>query len=503
MLHIGFTVPLAHDPERHLIRQIRELPDEAPRKAEFLAHLEGLAAARADAARARGPVAAQRAIADLSGRFANAGCGAAARQRDGDIGRTPIYLDSRRDLDVQVGADLLDGLRAPLSILLRSARWLSTELAATTHAQLRERYARLRSRDPVVTLSDLQFAAADVLATGGAALPEVVTDFRLRWAEILGAGRSGLGETRLSSGEVAPLAKVLFPVAPLRWAAARQHSPDMMLARKRDGTAQWVLGELHLALNTLESRVFRTQCDDPDELVAATAADMRHGRVVPLYPRDATSVSSRTYPPPALDPPGLYQYWSFGSDDGHCDGAEATPGTAILVEEGPDGELIGRDAAGGWSAPVLEFFGEFLSALAVNLFKIREPTAHAPRVLIDDMVVCRESWSVPACEIPVPRRRSDDYAYENLRTWASGRGMPRHVFVRTPQEPKPFLVDFSSPLLMGTLGRAVRRCRAHADALMVEFVEMCPGPEELWLTDEDGHRYTAEFRAIAVDTIGY
>jgi hypothetical protein len=27
-------------------------------------------------------------------------------------------------------------------------------------------------------------------------------------------------------------------------------------------------------------------------------------------------------------------------------------------------------------------------------------------------------------------------------------GMPERVFVRTPEEPKPFFVDFSSPLLV-------------------------------------------------------
>jgi hypothetical protein len=66
-------------------------------------------------------------------------------------------------------------------------------------------------------------------------------------------------------------------------------------------------------------------------------------------------------------------------------------------------------------------------------------------------------------------------------------------------------VDFSAPLLVGNLVRAVRRSlAAAADGSgvpdpVVDVVEMLPRPEELWLTDSAGRRYTAELRAVAVD----
>jgi hypothetical protein len=494
---IGFRIPHSDRPERYLRDQIKDLPARAPRS-EFLAHLDGLDSALADAAAAGDTASVRGALNALAGQFVEAGCGSLAPRQKG-YGRTSVYLDCRRDLDVEIGADLRGRLAAPLAILLDAARWLTTELAAAAADELRERHRLLRRQRDTVTLTDLQLAAVDLLATGGAVVPELQNDFQLRWAEIL--PRHADGEVQLSSEDLRPLASALFPGRPLGWAAARQHSPDLMLCRGPGGTLRWVLGELHVALNTLESRVFRTQCDDPGDLVTATAADMRHGRVVPLYPADGAEVTSRTYPPSALDPPGLYKYWSFGSDQGHPDGVAATAGTAITVTECAGGELIGCDPSGRWEAPVLEFFGEFLSALVVNLFKIRPSVPHAPRVLIDDLVVCRESWSVPAAEVPVPRRRSDDYAYDALRSWAAGLGMPRHVFMRTALEKKPLYVDFCSPLLMGTLARATRRVRSLQENSPIDFVEMLPGPEGLWLSDGDGQRYTAEFRVIAVDDL--
>jgi hypothetical protein len=500
VLQVGFLVPFTEEPEEHLRRQVEDLPGHAPGRAEMLQHLARLAAARRQASAARGAAEAYRAITTISGCLAGAASGNAAPQPRSLYGRTPVYLDSRRDLDVQIGAQLIDQLRTPLSMLLDTSRWLTTELAREMNDALRRHYQQLRQARPVVSLSDLQLAASSLLITGDPVLQSLQTDFQLRWAEILShCPSAGLAEVRLTSASIRPLVKALFPAGGRGWAASRQHSPDLMLRRREDGSLHWVLGELHVGMNTMESRLFRTQCDTPGELVSSTAADMRFGRVVPLYPPDSPAVSSRTYPPLSLDPPGLYKYWSYASDHGHPDGVTSTASTAVLVEERPNGDIVGRDPEGGWEAPVLEFFGEFVSSLAVNLFKIQHPAEHNPRVFIDDTIVSRESWCVPAAEIPVPKGRSDDYAYTALRAWADSRGMPRHMFVRTPLEIKPFYTDLASPLLMGLLARVARRARAAEQEVRITFTEMCPAPDELWLSDQDGNRYTSEFRMVSVD----
>lgn len=504
VVRIGFRVPYGHRPEAYLRRQVERLP-EGRIRTDLLQRLDEIVAAREFVQRSRGAEEVRTALGELAGRLVKAGCAEAAGSRRATYARTTAYLDCRRDTDVRIGADLLDALRAPLGVLLDSARWLSNEVADAVADGLLERYRRLRSRRDAVTLSDLQFVASDLLSPTGSVATSVRADFQLRWAEIL--AEHPAGEVRLTTQAVRPLADALFPAAGPRWAAARQHSPDLLLSRSADGTTRWVLGELHVALNTLESRVFLTQCDDPDELVRLTAADMGSGRVVPLYPLDAPEATARTYPPLALDPPGHYRYWSYAGDEGHPDGAPSVAGTEVLVHE-RDGELIGAARGHGWAAPVLEFFGEFLTATVVNLFQLRARQAHLDRVLLDDLVVCRESWSHPVTGMPVPApgRKIADRGYQEVRDWAAGLGMPRHVFARTPLEKKPFYVDFCAPLLVGNLVRAVRRAVAESvpgdGPAMVDIVEMLPRPEELWLTDSAGRRYTAELRVVAVDDRG-
>lgn len=498
-VQLGFLVPHDDRPDEHLRRQVEQLPDDRL-SAELVGHLDDIIRARDRAGAAHGAQATQAALAELAERFTEAGCPDAARSRQVRYGRTAAYLDCRRDTDVVVGSDLLEGLREPLAVLLDSARWLAAEVGAVMADGLRHRYRRLRERRDEVTLADLQFTAADLLAGGGPEFADVQTDFQLRWAEILPAAVGGDEEVRVSSEELRPMVTALFPPPErLRWAASRQHSPDLMLGRAADGSLRWVLGELHVALNTLESRLFRTQCDDPDELVAATAADMRRGRVVPVYPLDAPEATARTYPPTALDPPGQYRYWSYGADQGHPSGAASVPATAVTVRE-HDGELIGLVESDGWSAPVLEFFGEFVTAVVVDLFRLRPPRAYLPRLVFDDVVVARRSWSVLPTEVPFEPWKSADRSFQQLRDWAADLGVPRRLFFRTPGQRKPVYLDLAAPLLIANFVRAVHRAIGGGpEPGTVELVEMLPGPDELWLRDPDGRAYTTEFRMVAVD----
>ncbi|MBC3840304.1 hypothetical protein GXW82_09025 [Streptacidiphilus sp. 4-A2] len=148
---------------------------------------------------------------------------------------------------------------------------------------------------------------------------------------------------------------------------------------------------------------------------------------------------------------------------------------------------------GSWSASVTEVLGEFLTALVVNRFQLRPKGAHAPRVLLDDLVICRESWRIPVAELEAAARKPGTLAAE-----LAARGVPRHLFARTPAEPKPFYVDLEAPLLVRNLQRAIRLAAA-GEGLCLDLGEMLPGPEHLWLADQDGGQCTAEFRLVAVD----
>ena len=494
VLRIGFRVPLDAHPERHLRDQVRALPDCAEREL-LLSTLDSLDEARRAVSSACGAMASHQQLARLRARVAECGghrAVTAPRRTSG--GRTPVYLDCRRDLDVELGAELLDGLATPLGILLDSARWLAGQVGETVEEELGRRYRGLRSGSARVSLAALQFVSADVLAQGNDLLEPVVADFQLRWAQILSDAADGAADVELDVREARRRADTLFPATGRLWAAAQTHSPDLMLRGAGDGRARWVLGELHVALNTLESRVFRTQADDESELVAL-AATTSAGRVMPVYPNSSPEVGPRTYPPPALDPPGRYRYWSYGADDGHPSGARSTPATALSVTEA-GGRLMAAAEHDDRAVPVLEYFGEFVTALVVNLFRLRPPSRFAPRVVLGDLVVCRRSWRFRAGEFGAPARLRADPGHDRIRAFAEQARVPRHVFVRTPAATKPFYVDFASPLLVDNLARAIRGAAPDAP---IDLVEMLPTPDELWLRDGAGARYTSEFRLVAVD----
>ncbi|GAA3435558.1 hypothetical protein [Kutzneria kofuensis] len=489
MLQVGFLIPFDEHPERRLREQVAEIPDGRVR-GDLLVRLDELDAARARvAATATAPAQLHAAMGELATAVRAAGGTATRTISRHDLGRTSVYLDCRRDLDVELGEPLLAALAGPLGLLLRAADWVAAEVGDVVERHMAKALHAMRRE--VVTLAELQAAVTDVLVPGNDIVAAVHEDFQLRWAEIL--PDAATGPVRLTTAGLRGLVDALFPERTPCWAAARHHTPDLMLARQPDGGHLWVLGELHVALNTLESRLFATQCADRPSLVDATARDFAAGRVVPLYPHDGVANNSRTYPPPALDPPGGFHYWSFGADHGHEHGVAAVPATAVRVVE-RDGVLVG--VTDGWRAPVAEFFGEFLTSLCVNMFTLRARRAWAPRVLIDEVVVCRESWHVPATDVPLPRSRPQDHTYRCLREWAGRHGMPRHVFVHTRVRSSRCTWTSPPPRCWTTWpawsGRPAR------EGLPVTVTEMLPGPDQLWLRDPAGRRYPAELRMVAV-----
>lgn len=489
VLVVGYRVPLDGEPERQLRADVTRIADE-PHRGEMLATLDRLGALRERLNQSVGrPAQVHEALSELTVWLAEAGgVDQVGHGRSGQGGRVAAYVDSRRDLDVVIGGQLVDALRGPLGVVLDAAGWLAAEVGDAVAEVLWQRHSELASGGPV-RLCDLQFAAADVLSGApGTVVHDVVDDFVLRWQEILDMGeRTDDGrEIRLDLADAATLAAALFPRREPRWQAARCHSPDLMLDHS-GGAWRWVLGELHVGLNTVENRVFHNQADEPARLGAAVSADMAAGRLVALQPWNSPEVSSRTYPPLTVHVPDRYVYWSYGEDVG-SPVDDALPGTELLVVA-ENGELVVRPERGGWRASLMEAFGEFLSALVADRFSIMSPADHQPRVTLGDLVLRRESWSIAAADI-VSWRGPDQ-----LRDRLTGLGVPTHFFARTPAERKPFYVDLRSAALLANLTRAARLC----DGARVVVSEMLPGPDGLWLRDDRGSGHTAEFRVVAVD----
>ncbi len=82
----------------------------------------------------------------------------------------------------------------------------------------------------------------------------------------------------------------------------------------------------------------------------------------------------------------------------------------------------------------------------------------------------------------------------------AGLGLPETVFVSFATETKPCYVDFSSPVYVSIFCSMVRAARlAGGDEVPVVITEMLPGPEDAWVPDAAGHRYSCELRVQICD----
>jgi hypothetical protein len=482
------AIPVGDHPDRWLLDRLEALPESAARKRA----LTGLAALRCAVDRVADAADDPAALAVAASRLDSV-LGELAEPAEGGrrrYGRTAVYEDCRLDLDVRIGPSLTEALARPLGLLLDSARWLVSEIAREVVAELRVAHTALASRGRSVCLADLTLAGAAVLSGAqGTAVHRVVEDFTARWAEILQLADL---DCQLRTEQAASLVAALFPATgPVPWQAARQHSPDLMLRRRRDAPPQWVLGELDLALNTLENRPFTTQADNLGELLEMSRQDYPCGRIVPIWPATSAEVTSRTYPPLALDLPGHYDYWSYALDEGHPAGVASWPGSMLLVVADAGGLGVEPpDAA--WRRPVTEFLGEFLTALAVNRFRLRAPAPHHRRLVFDDVIVERENWWVPAAELQAACANGADYRCGALAQALLALGCPRHLFGSLAGR-KPVFVDLQAPLLLRGFARMLRN--EPGDAL-VRLTEMVPEPGALWLRDRRGAPFTSEFRMV-------
>ena len=85
------------------------------------------------------------------------------------------------------------------------------------------------------------------------------------------------------------------------------------------------------------------------------------------------------------------------------------------------------------------------------------------------------------------------------RPWPRRPDLPRHLFVLPPTAPSPFSTDFDSPVYLTILAKAARRLARKDPGARLKVSEMLPTPEQAWLTDDEGSRYTSELRFVAVD----
>jgi hypothetical protein len=488
------------DPERRLRGQLLRVGDTSRRDAA-LADLDRLEAGRARVAEAAGdPDALAAALAELQQTF-EVLTGTPAMRRPGELyaGRLVLYEDTVRDATVDLDVSLAERLGPPLGLLLDSARWLACAVEEAHHAEALAAHARFGGGSvPLAWLLDELFGSVSGNVTSLVA--PIAAELQRRWTEIL-APVSGERVLQRRAEELADAVAQSFPSERPGWTAARYHCPDILVAADgvealAAGACLFVVGELHVALNTIDAPCLVAQHDRPDRLLAALERDVP-GRILPLFARDVGN--SRTYPPTALQSPE-FTYLGVGADPPDCpDGATLLPlfGLVAVVE---DGRL--RVRARGDDGPDLpwsEVVGEYLSITCVKAFGLLEPAPHTPRVVVDDVVFARESWRFPLEGTPLARRDRGPARNAAVREWAGAEGLPRRVFLTLPGSGKPQYLDVRSELSVDVAARFVRRAIDRGLEGDVLASEMLPGPDGLWLLDAQGRRYTCELRMVCVD----
>ncbi|MET7869462.1 lantibiotic dehydratase [Streptomyces cyaneofuscatus] len=506
---LGLEGPIEARPEVTLRKKLQRIGDPELRD-RLISVLDRITAARVAVDDAAGDAQLLgAAIDELNAVFAGA-TGESAVRRHGMMyaGRTLVYEDTVSDARVELGKPLLDALAAPLVPVLESARWLLARIAAEYGTLFTGMYHRYLSRtgEAAMPLSKLLGMATPHLAYSARGLPEPVraamAEFQQRWSSVLGDLPGGRRHD-ITSNEIADRICEEFPPVRPPWSAAVHQSPDVMLAAASpeaigSGDYLMVLGELHMAFNPFESRVFVEQHDDPARLLAADMADHGNRRIYLIPPKDWLTVTSRLSPPSALLSPE-YTYWSLRAES-----VEATGPAVALADldvHAVGGSLAVRSRSGDFEADLLEMLGELLSAVAVNAFRPVAAAPHRPRITVDRLVLSREAWMFAAADADwAMQSMAEPERFMAARAWQAEHGVPNRVFYKSPTEDKPIFVDFRSITLVNMLAKVIRTAAAKPGAA-VTLTEMLPDLEQTWFRDRSGAGHTAELRIVAVDPL--
>lgn len=502
---IEWTLEVAADDLRAVetMRAVVAGVDDPAVRDTALAALDRLAAAAGAVEAARGdPDKVVGALAGLGTVFTEL-TGEASVREAGALyaGRTLVFEECRRPDSVVLGPAALDPLRAPLALLLDSARWYTAAGAALYRRTLRAVFDRLVAgrADGVVPLAELWLAARGPLLDSPEAVVRPLTRaLQQRWERLL-AVPAGVRRVARTSAELRAGFAEVFPAGAPGWTAAVQHSPDLMIAAPdldavRAGDFDWVLGELHPSYHTMRYASWVDCHPEPAALAAAMAADLPGG-VVRIGATGAQGGSATRFSPRLLGPADRRLVFAPDTCDADPE-RDLVAGACDVVDR--DGRLTVRRHADDVGFDLVEVFADLIAGNLMPHFRLLSPAAHRPRVTIDRLVVNRETWTFPPDALGFAADPDEARRFLAARRFAVGHGLPRHVFVRATGEKKPVHVDLASLASVEVLARMVRRAgRTAGSEARVTVTEMLPAPDQMWLADPDGRRYSAEFRFVA------
>jgi hypothetical protein len=502
----GFDVPMVMQPEAALENLLARVTDHRL-QAAGLAALRELEAARDGVAAAAGSAdALGRALENLASVFSRL-TGRAASRAHGQAyaGRLTVFEDCRRDVTVDLGPRMLRDLAPPLRLLLTSARWYTAQLARVCRAEVRRVYRELRRQTGSTSVDLGSPAVLALFGAEGSIARSPALDLTQRWSRLL-APPADASRLQYRASELQPKVEEEFAARAPGWRLARYHSPDLLVAARsvdhvNGGDYRFVLGDFHIATNTLMIACQVEQHPHPEHLLRAVQLDIPESCVVPARGAHLDRVTARLELSIASNKDFRL---ALGPNPGGYPKERALSLADLLLVE-VDGDVVVVTRDGRLRFDVVELFGLALTEIAAHRFRLLPDAPHAPRVSIDRLTVCREAWSVPLTSLDFAQLAPGPARFLAVRRWAGRRGLPRFLFMHSPAEVKPVFLDLdcvASVDVLCKMLRAAARAAAGGGGQDVKFSEMLPAPHEAWLPDHEGARYTSELRVVALDLRG-
>ncbi len=495
ILSWGIKLPTAlNEPEKHLEQVLRRLPKEVTQRAQE--SLSALLRARDGVAQAAGDAnQLVNALARLNETFETLTEQKSTRAAGAMYaGRTLVYEECLRDYELEIGADVFQRVAQPLDLLLQSARWFTAEVS--------KRFQGAWERDFDAICAETGESSVDYLQLFGAIrshfgtgtetstiVSGVKAELQARWGALLELEYHS-DRIERDSAAIAKGVYQAFAAKSPGWPSARYHSPDLMVVSlpKSEEFGLFVLGEVHAAVNTCGVRVYQSQVEHAAEMSVAREVDLGQPTVVPVISRaNATRADHVWMTPQGVD-------LEVGDTPSWREPSRVMAIGNLLVKK-INGELVVCDRKSAYAFSLVEVLETALSAEVAADFSFLPTHPHRPRIQIGDLIIGRETWVFRPDELAFAVMQRGANQFIAARKWARDSKLPDRVFVKTPEETKPVFIDLQSPIYIELLARLCRQ----ASKLTVS--EMLPDLEDLWLTDGDGERYTAELRLVAVDPI--
>ncbi|WP_433528252.1 lantibiotic dehydratase [Micromonospora sp. CA-263727] len=483
-------------PERHLRAWLDRVGDPVARQ-RGLDQLDRLERGRARVRAASGPDELLTALSALEGDFTELADASARDKSDTTTpGRRLAYSDSRRSASVRLGDEVVAAL-APLDLMLTSATWLTSAVAD----RVRERVRRVYDSTGPVDLASFWFTCMSILHSDAVAdAAELQREYWARWDSVLHLPEDARRVHRSLSEVSGPLHEA-FPAEGGGWPTARYLSPDVMIAADDveaigRGEFEIVLGELHVAINTLGASLYLNQHPCPEELFALTDRDHPLPRLMPATAKENRARLSTRIRYSLVRPEdqvvALTELTTRPGRPGSSNSAD--------VQVRSRGDQLVAVLPDGAEFDLFDVFAHVLTTLVMDRWRILPERDHTPRVTVDRLVLARETWRFDAGDLAFAAEKNEARRFVRTRGFRAAHGLPRFVFVTSPAEPRPLFVDFDSPVYVNLFTKAARRLATHDAEARMTVAEMLPTPEQTWLVDDRGNRYTSELRLVAFDT---